>query len=210
MLQCLFFCCVGFLCGSVLFSYHLPKWIRHVDVVALSRDHNPGTVNAIHFAGVPVGLLCLLLDMLKGFVPVAVAVRVMGPMNPLLSLVLLAPPLGHALAPWYGFHGGKAIATAFGVLAGLLPFSLAGFVLAFWYIFFSVILVIRPNERRTVVTFGCFSLTCLLGALRTGRIFLALGCCLLSCVPIHKNFADLRRMERQAAPEGADSSPQHS
>ena len=34
---------VGILCGSVLFSRYLPKWIKKVDVVALSDDHNPGT-----------------------------------------------------------------------------------------------------------------------------------------------------------------------
>ena len=36
----------GFLLGGVLFSYHLPKLLRGVDIVALSPDHNPGTANA--------------------------------------------------------------------------------------------------------------------------------------------------------------------
>lgn len=51
---------VGILCGSVLFSRYLPKWIKKVDVVALSDDHNPGTANAMQHAGIPVGILCLL------------------------------------------------------------------------------------------------------------------------------------------------------
>ena len=203
-MQGVFFICVGFLLGSVLFSYHVPLWIKHVDIVKLSPDHNPGTVNAIHLTNVPIGLLCLALDMLKGFLPVALAMRLMGPAHPLFPLVMLAPVLGHALAPWYSFPGGKAIATAFGVLAGLLPFSLAGFVLVFWYVFYSVVLVIQPHEKRSVVTFICFIFSCALGMIWTRHFTIAMGCLLLALVPMYKNYVDYRRMLRESQMESAD------
>ena len=145
--------------------------------------------------GIPVGLLCLLTDMAKGFLPVWLAVRRFGPQFPLLPLVMAAPALGHALAPWYAFRGGKAIATAFGVLAGLLPFSHAVWALVFWYLFFSLVLIIRPNERRSIFAFLMFSLTCAAVSIRTGRHWLALGCALLAAVPIVKNHADLERAQ---------------
>lgn len=45
----------GLLCGSILFGRALPKWIKGIDVTEVSNDHNPGTANAMKYAGVPVG-----------------------------------------------------------------------------------------------------------------------------------------------------------
>ena len=49
------FIAAGFVSGSVLYSMVLPRWIKGVDVVALSDDHNPGTANAFIKAGIPCG-----------------------------------------------------------------------------------------------------------------------------------------------------------
>lgn len=193
----LFFLFFSFLMGSILFSYHLPLWVRKVDIVAISPDHNPGTSNAFRFAGVPVGILCLLMDLGKGFLPVWLATRRLGPFFPMLPLVMLGPVLGHAIAPWYSFRGGKAIASAFGVLIGLMPFSNAVWVLVFWYLFFSLAVVIHPNERRSVVTFLVFTLCCAAGAFFTRHFAIAIGCALMASVPIHKNYVDIRRAESE-------------
>lgn len=197
LLEQLAFAVGAFLLGSILFSYHLPLWLKHTDIVAQSSDHNPGTANAFRLCGVPMGLLCLLFDFSKGFVPVWLSQRVLGPNFLLLPLVMAGPVLGHAATPWYPFHGGKAIATAFGVAAGLLPYSLAVWVLVFWYLFFSLVWVIHPNERRSVVTFLLFGLCCLLGSLLTGHYGAAVGCALMSGVPIHKNYIDIQRAESE-------------
>ena len=71
----LLFIGLGFLSGSVLYSRYLPKILKGVDIVALSEDHNPGTANVMKYAGVQIGILCLLCDLAKGFVPVFVAAR---------------------------------------------------------------------------------------------------------------------------------------
>lgn len=193
--QSVFLALAGFLLGGVLFSYHLPRLLRRIDVTQISVDNNPGSANAFRYAGVPVGLLCLLLDMGKGFAPVFLATRRL-PLNfPLLPLVMLAPVLGHALAPWYRFGGGKAIATAFGVLIGLLPLSQAVWVLVFWYLFFSLVWIIRPNERRSFVTFCVTAGCCVGGALVTGHLTVALGCVLVCAVPAYKNLLGIRQIE---------------
>ena len=119
------FSIAGFLSGGVLYSYHVPKLLCGVDVVADSPDHNPGMTNAMKLCGVPVGLLCLALDMAKGFLPVFAALRFLRIEDPWLAPVLAAPALGHALAVFYPFAGGKAVAVSFGVLLGLLPQSAA-------------------------------------------------------------------------------------
>ena len=180
----------GFALGGVLFSYHLPKILKGVDVCAVSPDHNPGTVNAFRYGGTPVGILCLLCDLAKGFVPVFWAMRVLDPRSPWFALVIAAPALGHALAPLYHRRGGKAIAATFGALLGLVPASCLVAVLAALYLFFSLIWVIQPHERRTVVVFALFAVLAALSAAYTGRWPLAWGGVLLSATVIAKNLRD--------------------
>lgn len=48
------FAALGFFLGGILFSYHLPKLLRGVDVCA-EKDHNPGAMNAFRQAGAPGG-----------------------------------------------------------------------------------------------------------------------------------------------------------
>ena len=62
ILSYLFHIFIGFLSGSILYSYLWPKWICHMDITQLSDDHNPGTFNAMKLAGPRVGILCLVCD----------------------------------------------------------------------------------------------------------------------------------------------------
>ena len=99
----------GLLCGSILFGRALPKWIKGIDVTEVSNDHNPGTANAMKYAGVPVGILCLLGDLLKGALPVYVAVGMGLVTDSWFPLIMAAPVLGHAYSLFYHGNGGKAI-----------------------------------------------------------------------------------------------------
>ena len=56
----------GFLLGSVMFSRLMPRLILKKDIAALGRDHNPGASNVFVNCGIPMGLLCLTLDMFSG------------------------------------------------------------------------------------------------------------------------------------------------
>ncbi len=197
---------LGFCLGGILFSYHLPKLLKGVDVCELSHDRNPGTVNAFHFAGVPVGILCLLCDLTKGFLPVFLAARVLDPARLWFALVICAPALGHAMAPLYHNKSGKAIAATFGALLGLLPGSFLVFLLAALYLFFSLIWVINPHERRTVATFTIFTGLSLGAAFFTGHWSFALGAALLSAVVIVKNYRDAR-LAVQWEPETPEPEP---
>lgn len=197
----------GYLLGSVLFSYLLPLWLAKIDIVERSEDHNPGTVNAFRFSGVFLGSLCLLCDLMKGALPMLMGQRLFGPRYLLLPLVMAAPVWGHATAPWYGFPGGKAIAAAFGVLIGLLPVSPSAYVLAFLYVFFSVVWVIHPNEKRTVVTFLTFVACSSALAFGTGRFDIAFGCLLVSVMPVYKNYTDINRAKEARAGDKDEPEP---
>ena len=193
----------GYLLGSILFGSILPKTIKGIDITVCSRDGNPGTANAMQYAGIGVGLLCLLGDLAKGFLPVFLGVRRFGIHPPVFGLVLAAPVVGHAFSLFRGFRGGKALAVSFGVLLGLLPRPGIVWILAGLYIFFSLVLRIRPHERRTVWTFGFFVLFVAVLYLRHNvPLSLLLGSGVMAAIVIYKNLDD-RRLQRQNAAERA-------
>ena len=98
------------------------------------------------------GLLTLLGDLCKGFLPVWLFLRMEEP-PPLLPLVLAAPVLGHAFPVFYGFRGGKGIAVSFGCLLGLAPDLRPALILAAVFILFSVVIIISPHYYRTLATY---------------------------------------------------------
>lgn len=88
-------------------------------------SRNPGATNVLRFAGKKTAALVLVGDMLKGLIPVAVA-RLLEAEPPTVAAVGLAAFLGHLYPVFFGFHGGKGVATALGVLlASSWPVALA-------------------------------------------------------------------------------------
>lgn len=79
---------------------------------------NPGATNVLRFGGKKLAAFTLLGDMLKGLIPV-IAARFITTDATVLALVALAAFLGHLYPVFFGFRGGKGVATALGVLLGL-------------------------------------------------------------------------------------------
>ena len=111
---------IAFLSGSLPFAVWLGLLFARADVRQYG-DGNPGTANAWRAGGWRVGVLTLVLDWLKGALPVGLAHFVGHIAGPGLVPVALAPVLGHAFTPFLGFRGGKAVAVTFGIWTGLLP-----------------------------------------------------------------------------------------
>jgi glycerol-3-phosphate acyltransferase PlsY len=105
---------LAFLAGSVPFSVWMVRLLLDDDVRRYG-DGNPGATNAWKAGGWRVGLPALLLDYLKGAVPVGLAHFAAGLSGWSLVPVALAPVAGHAFSPFLRFRGGKALAVTFGV-----------------------------------------------------------------------------------------------
>ncbi len=153
-----FWIAVEFLSGSVMYSRILPLVLLKKDICKDGKEQNPGASNVFMTCGVPMGLACLSLDVLKGLLPVVFAKQVLDTGNILFALVMLAPVLGHAIAPFHHFQGGKCIAVSFGVTFALLPEQFAGPILAVLYIALSA-LRIRPHRKRSLLAFLLFGLS---------------------------------------------------
>ena len=149
----------AFLAGSVPFGLLIAK-TKGINI----REHgsgNIGATNVLRIVGKPYGILCLLLDFLKGFLPTLLAVSLflisgkeiqlsLSALEPfatsfpkvdawhaqsLIILTGLFAILGHNYSPWVGFKGGKGIATSGGVLVAIMPMGVV-VILIIWLILF--------------------------------------------------------------------------
>jgi len=93
---------------------------------------NPGATNILRYGGKKLAVLTLVGDMLKGVIPVAAA-RFLTSDPVILSLVAGGAFLGHLFPVYFGFRGGKGVATALGVFLGLSPL-LAAAVMVTWLV----------------------------------------------------------------------------
>jgi len=102
-------------------------------------SENPGATNVLKIGGKKAAIITLVGDLLKGFIPVLAGVM-LGADELMLSLIAVAAFLGHLYPVFFGFKGGKGVATAFGVILGIsLPVAVA--VLIVWlsvYYFFKL------------------------------------------------------------------------
>lgn len=67
------FTIIGYLSGSIMYAYWLPKLICGENITVNSSDGNPGTANAYKNGGFFIGTLVLICELLKGFLPVYLA-----------------------------------------------------------------------------------------------------------------------------------------
>jgi len=81
-------------------------------------SRNPGATNVLRLGGKKAAIITLFGDMLKGLVPVLIAAQY-GVDNLTLALVGFLAFLGHIFPLYYGFKGGKGVATYFGVILGI-------------------------------------------------------------------------------------------
>ena len=121
-LTCILFALCGYLLGSIPFGHIIGKKVAAVDVMDLGSG-NIGATNVARELGITYGALTLALDICKGFLPLCVFRLIFPEQNLCLAALAICPLLGHQYSIFLRFHGGKGVATAFGVLLALSPFS---------------------------------------------------------------------------------------
>lgn len=91
---------------------------------------NPGATNMLRIGGKKAGAITLAGDMLKGLIAVLIA-RAIGAGADVQALAAGAAFLGHLFPIFFGFKGGKGVATALGALLGL-QWSVGLLVIGTW------------------------------------------------------------------------------
>ncbi|MGD2269179.1 MAG: glycerol-3-phosphate 1-O-acyltransferase PlsY [Desulfobacterales bacterium] len=129
-----------YLLGSVPWGLVMTRLFSALDI-RQQGSGNIGATNVARLAGVPLGLLTLALDMLKGAVPVYLAIILTGQADLLsqayVSLIALAAFGGHLYPVYLKFKaGGKGVATAIGCFIMISPgagvMAIIIFLIAAW------------------------------------------------------------------------------
>jgi glycerol-3-phosphate acyltransferase PlsY len=114
---------LAYLIGSLSFAVIVSRAMGLADPRSYGSG-NPGATNVLRSGSKPAAIMTLLLDALKGFVPVLL-VKLYGAPHGLdegtIALVGLAAFTGHLWPVFFRFRGGKGVATAAGVLLAINP-----------------------------------------------------------------------------------------
>ncbi|MGH8119607.1 MAG: glycerol-3-phosphate 1-O-acyltransferase PlsY, partial [Gammaproteobacteria bacterium] len=133
---------LAYLAGSLSSAVILCKLMR-LDDPRLHGSKNPGTTNVLRLHGKKVAALTLAGDVVKGLLPVLAAHYLLlrvdsNNLDLVVALTALAAFCGHLFPVFFGFNGGKGVATFIGVLFGMYwPLGLAfvGIWLAMAFLF---------------------------------------------------------------------------
>ena len=110
---------LAYLIGSIPVAYIFGRVLKNIDI----REHgsgNMGATNAFRVLGKGPGTIVLILDIIKGVIPVTILAHAFGLENALsLVIISVATVAGHNWTVFLGFKGGKGMATSLGVLIGL-------------------------------------------------------------------------------------------
>lgn len=120
---------IGYLLGSVCSAVIVSRVFSLPDP-RISGSQNPGATNVLRLAGKKYAAIVLFADVLKGFFPVLLA-KILGAGPVTVSFTCLAAVMGHMYPVFFGFKGGKGVATSIGAFFGL-DFILGSAVLATW------------------------------------------------------------------------------
>ena len=105
------FTLLGFVLGSTLFAYWIPKLLKNIDICTLPDDHNPGVSNAFMYGGFLCGILSLICELAKGFIPVYLGQKYLDINSLPFVPVLVAPVFGHAFPFLQKEKGGGIMST---------------------------------------------------------------------------------------------------
>ncbi len=183
----------GYFSGSILFA-RVYGTLFNKDIIENSKDKNPGAANAFMQGGMLCGTLTLIGDILKGFLPVFLYLKMSdGVAGFGTALVLAAPVLGHNYSVFYRFGGGKGIAVSFGCLLGLFPRLIPALILAVCYVTLSVVVRISPHYYRTLAAYAAAAAISIFLVSEPG---IRTGMALISALIIIKHLASAETKEK--------------
>ena len=179
---------VSYLVGAVPFGLLVGR-LAGIDV-RNAGSGNIGATNVSRLLGKKLGFVTLVLDCLKGFLPIYVASQVIGEEAGISAVVMLcgvAAVVGHMFPVYLGFKGGKGVATALGVFLYLSPPAIGISVI----VFVAAVALSGFVSVGSLLASGLFPLWLLLLGQPALMVFTALAIAVLIWVKHHENISRL-------------------
>ncbi len=171
--------------GAIPFGLLFAKWLTGKD----PREHgsgNIGATNALRTGGKKVGICTLLADILKGVLPVAIALHLA--LNEFsIACIALTAFLGHIFPVYLKFQGGKGVATMYGVLIPWLPWvAIASFVA--WLLLF------KATRYVALASILAGAVLPLFAWLLHSSFEAIISCCILGAIMIIRHSSNIQRL----------------
>jgi glycerol-3-phosphate acyltransferase PlsY len=141
---------LSYLLGAVPFGLIFSKLFSDVDIRTVGSG-NIGATNVLRAAGKKAAILTLMMDIMKGLIPVLV-VNSLFQDDTITALSGTAAILGHNFPIYLNFKGGKGVATSYGVVLAVAPW-IGCICLLVWVL---VAYIWRYSSLSALVAFACY------------------------------------------------------
>jgi acyl phosphate:glycerol-3-phosphate acyltransferase len=174
--------------GAIPWGVVLGKTFAGVDVRQYGSK-SIGATNALRVLGRKFSIAVLVLDMLKGVLPVVIGC-VAGLPDWSIGLAALAAVIGHCWSPYIGFTGGKGVATGGGAGVALFPW-----LLLLIPVIVVVVVLTRYVSLGSIVTVALASIAAVITA-ATGHLpwSWAIAIVLMSAIIVQRHHANIARL----------------
>lgn len=191
---------LAYLVGSLSFAVIVSRLMGLSDPRTYGSG-NPGATNVLRSGNKVAAAVTLLLDAVKGWLPVWVVARWgvdLGLSPDVLAPVALAAFVGHVWPVFFKFEGGKGVATAAGVLMGIQPLlGLATFATWIIVVYFSRI---SSLGAICAAVFAPFYYVFGSGVAWPARPGLGLAISLMGAVLLYRHGANISRLLKGTEP----------
>ena len=188
----------AYLLGSVSFSVLIVRLLHGLDVRTVGSG-NAGATNVLRAAGRKAGVIVLALDVAKGVTAVAVP-RALDASASIVGGAAVAVVVGHVFPVFFGFRGGKGVATSAGALGTLAPAAMAlGLV-----VFVLVVAWKRYVSLGSIITAALLPFLVVLcqrlGWVKAGGPWLVVPASAIALIIIARHARNLRRLRQGTEP----------
>ena len=189
-MKIIFFLVLGYVMGALPNGVWLGKYFKNIDI----REHgskNSGATNAYRVLGPKYGIMVLILDALKGFLPPFLASR-FGVSGYILLVIGVLAIVGHSLSFFLNFKGGKGVATSLGVFLFLIP----NVTLALLIIFILVVYFTRYISLGSIIAAAALPILTAFSPIRNnvGRMPLIIMTLLIGAFVIWRHRTNITRL----------------
>lgn len=143
---------LGFLFGSIPTAYLLLKTKKGIDITKTGSG-NVGAMNSYEITNSKkIGIIVLVIDFLKGLLPVLILKITFGDVFIYPALALIFAIFSHCFNPWISFKGGRGLATAAGGTIILFPYMLLVWIILWLLVYMIKKDILLANILATILS----------------------------------------------------------
>lgn len=183
---------VGYLCGSLASAVVVCRMMKLPDP-RKGGSGNPGATNVLRLGGKKAAGLTLAGDVLKGVVPVLLA-HLLTDSPAIIAGTAVAAVVGHMYPVFFGFKGGKGVATAFGAVAALV-YPVALFMGAVW------VLAAMATRYASLASMAAAVAAPLFALVFIREPAYIVGLAVIAALLVYRHRGNIERLRQGAEPE---------